>query len=138
MYIVELEHIVEGFPLFLFLSVAAVAVFSFVGIAAWSDARRREREAYYKNEMLKKVAESQGSGANSAVDMIREQERIAVSRRREGLRIGGLVTFASGAGVMIFLRALLPYQPVYMCGAIPLLIGVALAASSFLPSPMDR
>ena len=49
-------------PLFLFLSVGSIALFSFVAVAAWSDARRREREAYYKSETLKKIAEAQGLG----------------------------------------------------------------------------
>ncbi|MGA8111799.1 MAG: hypothetical protein WB974_20325, partial [Acidobacteriaceae bacterium] len=50
---------------FVFLAVAAVALFSMISIASWSGARQKEREAYYKNDMLKKLAESQGAGANS-------------------------------------------------------------------------
>lgn len=122
-------------PLFLFLSVSTVAVFSFIGVAVWSDARRREREAYYRHEVLKKVAESQGAGAASALDIIREQNSIAERRRREGSKLSGLVTAALGIALLIFLRALVPDRPVYLCGLIPLLIGVALLAYSFVLAP---
>jgi len=71
-------------PFFLFLSVACVAVFSFVAVAAWASERRREREAYYKSETLKKIAESQGPGSSSALELLREEERIEARRRREG------------------------------------------------------
>ena len=47
-------------PIFLFLSVASVALFSFVAVAVWSSERRREREAYYRSEILKKIADTQG------------------------------------------------------------------------------
>ena len=64
-------------PLALFLSVGAVAVFSFVAVAVWSDNRRKEREAYYRSEALKKMIEAQGTGASSAVELLRQEERIA-------------------------------------------------------------
>ena len=37
--------------------VGSIALFSFLAVAAWSDARRKEREAYYTSETLKKIAE---------------------------------------------------------------------------------
>ena len=40
---------------YLFLSVGAVGMFSFIAVASWADARRKEREAYYKSETLKKA-----------------------------------------------------------------------------------
>jgi FtsZ-interacting cell division protein ZipA len=39
---------------FVFLAVGAVALFSMVSVAVWSEARRKEREAYYKNDMIKR------------------------------------------------------------------------------------
>jgi len=118
--------------LFVFLAVSAVAVFSMVSIVSWSDARRKEREAYYKNEMLKKVAES-GPGANQALELMREEARIAALRTKQGLQIGGLITAAAGLGVLIFLRALLGRdEGVFLSGLIPLFVGMALYASSYL------
>ena len=44
----------------IFLSVGAASLFGFLAVAAWSEARRQERESYYKNDMLKKLAEIPG------------------------------------------------------------------------------
>lgn len=117
---------------FLFLSVSVVALFSFAAVASWSNARRKERESYYKNEMLKKLSETQGSGAGAALELLREENRIAATRRQAVLRIGGLVTAAVGLALLIFLRALIRDEPVFLCGLVPLLPGLALFASSYL------
>jgi Flp pilus assembly protein TadB len=139
------EDVMSGsLPLFLFLSVTSIALFSFVAVAAWSDARRREREAYYKSETLKKIAEAQGAGATSAIEFLREEairraerEKNAARQHREGVKLGGLVTAAVGVGLMIFLRAIVDDEPVYLVGLIPLLIGVALLAYSYLLAPKE-
>ena len=118
---------------FVFLAVGAVALFSMISVATWSGARQKEREAYYKNDMLKKLADAQGPGANSALELMREEARIATVRMKLGLQIGGLITGAAGLGVLIFLRALLGgEQGVWLCGMIPLLVGMALFGSSYL------
>ncbi len=124
-------------PFAMFLSVAAVAVFSFVGVAAWSDNRRKEREAYYRGETLKKIVEAQGTGAGSAVELLKEEERIAARRRLEGQKLGGLITFAVGIGLMIFLRAVDHNEPAYLVGIIPLLVGGALIAYSYVLAPKN-
>ncbi len=125
----------EALPIFLFLSVSAVSLFSFMGVAVWSDARRRERESYYKHEVLKKMAETQGAGATAALELLREQNRFAERRSREGTKLGGLVTASIGVGLLVFLRALVPERPVYLCGLIPLLIGIALLTYSYTLTP---
>jgi hypothetical protein len=56
----------DAAALFLFLSVGTVALFSFISVAAFSEARRREREAHYKSETIKKISEAQGAGAHEA------------------------------------------------------------------------
>jgi len=117
---------------FVFLAVGAVALFSFLAINSWSDARRKERESYYKNDMLKKLADSQGPGANSALEIMREEARLSTIRMRQGLQIGGLVTGAVGLALLIFLRGLVREEPVFLCGLIPLFIGLALYGGSYL------
>lgn len=117
---------------FVFLAVGAVALFSFLAINSYSDARRKERESYYKNDMLKKLADAQGPGANSALELMREEARLSTIRMRQGLQIGGLVTGAVGLALMIFLRALVGANGVWLCGLIPLLIGMALYGGSYL------
>ena len=126
---------VVGATVFLVPIVGSIALFSFLGVASWSEARRREREAYYKSETLKKIAESSGEGAKSALELLREQEKNFVTRRLEGMKIGGLVTAAVGIGVMALLRGLVHDEPVYLVGLIPLLIGVAVLIYPFLLAP---
>jgi Domain of unknown function (DUF6249) len=124
-------------PIFLFLSVASVDLFSFVAVAVWSSERRREREAYYRSETLRKIAETQGAGGSSAIEFLREEERNAVRRRQEGLKLGGLITVAVGVGMMVFIAAVdcRGTEPAYLVGLIPLLIGVALLSYTYLLAP---
>jgi len=121
-------------PRALFLSVGVIALFSFVAVATWSDNRRREREAYYKSETLKKIAEM---GTDNAVAVLREEERNALRRRLEGIKLGGLVTAAVGIGLMVFLRALVADEPVYLVGLIPLLVAASLLAYSYIVAGKD-
>lgn len=120
---------------FFFLSVGAVALFSFIAVASWSDSRRREREAYYKSETLKKLTETQGAAA--VLDLLREEHKHADVRRREGLRLGGLVNVAVGLGLMIFLAGLVRDERLYLVGVIPLLIGAALLGYSLFLAPRE-
>jgi ferric-dicitrate binding protein FerR (iron transport regulator) len=106
-------------------------------VAAWSEARRKEREAYYKSETLKKIAESSGEGARSALELLREQEKNAVKRRVEGMKLGGLVTAAAGIGIIALLHGIVHDEPVYLSGLIPLLIGLALLLYPFLLSTKE-
>lgn len=124
-------------PVFLFLSIGAISVFSFVAVASWSDARRREREAYYKSETLKKIAETQGAGGSTALEFLREEERNVMRRRREGTKLGGLITAAVGIGLMVFLRAEERSEPAYLLGLVPLLVGAALLTYVYLLAPKD-
>jgi hypothetical protein len=119
---------------FLVPAVGSVAVFSWLAVASWSDARRREREAFYKSEAIKKLAETQGAGAPSVIEYLREEERIAARRHHGGLRLGGLVLPAVGIGLMVLIRAQ-RHNSDYLVGLIPLLIGVALLVYSYLLAP---
>ena len=114
--------------------VGAIALFTFLSVATWVGTRKAEREAYYKAEMMKKIAEA-GGERNSALEYLREQERIAAAKQLGGIKLGGLVVVGLGLGVLIFLKALLPGQPIYLCGTIFLFIGLALLAYAFWFAP---
>ena len=120
-----------------FLSIGAVGLFSFLAIASWSESHRREREAYYKSEAIRKLAESTPDVAASALEFLREQERNDKERVRAQIKIAGLVTCGVGIGMMLFLGALIREAPIYLSGSIPLLIGVALLAWSYIPALRD-
>ncbi len=117
--------------------VGSIALFSFLGVASWSEARRKEREAYYTSETLKKIAESSGEGAKSALELLREKEKNYIKRRLEGSKLGGLITAAVGLGIMALLRGIVHDEPVYLAGLIPLLIGVAMLTYAFVLAPKE-
>lgn len=96
----------------------------------------REREAYYKNETLKKIAEMSG-GAAAALEYLREDEKKTAGRRSQAIKLGGMVTAAAGIGSMILLRAIVPYQPVYLAGLIPTFVGLVLVTYAFTSTPRD-
>jgi hypothetical protein len=119
--------------------VAIICVFTFVSIAAWADARRKEREAYYKSEIFKRVAETQGAGGSAALEYLREEDRITTRRAREGQKLGGLISMAVGAGLMLFLWGVTGRDDkgVYLVGAIPFFAGIALSAYAYLLAPKE-
>ena len=110
----------------LFLSVSSVATMSMTAVAVWSQERRREREAYYKSETIKKVAEAPGPSGLAALEFFREDERNARGRVREGTKLGGLICCAVGLALPVFLGAVVPDKPVYLAGLIPFMVGAAL------------
>lgn len=117
---------IPALPVMLFLSIAAISLFSFVAVAVWSDNRRKERVAYHRSETLKKIAETAGPGSNAPLEYMREEEQISARHRREGIRLGSLITGAVGIGLMVFFRGIAHEKSVYLVGLIPLLVGVAL------------
>jgi len=123
----------------LFPLVIIVIVFTFTAIVHWSESQRKEREAYYKSETLRRISEASGQGASAAVELLREDERIKSSKTREGLKIAGLINVAVGIGLMIFLHALLGAEreasSVYLVGLIPGLVGASLLAYVYLLAP---
>jgi hypothetical protein len=122
-------------------AIGTISVCTFISIAVWTGTRVQEREAYYKSEVLKRIAEAQGTGAEAALEAMREEER-AIARRaaqslRQGTMLGGLVLMASGVSLIVFLCALIPRSPVFLCGLIPLLIGLALSGYSHYLAPKE-
>jgi len=114
-----------GVAVFVWLSIVSIALFTFLGVAVWTGTRAEERKLYYKNDLLKKIAESPEASGAAALQYLREQHRMAQEKRRGGLQLGGLITAAIGVGTMIFLLAMV-HQPVFFVGLIPLLIGAVL------------
>ena len=118
--------------------VGTIALFSFLGVASWSEARRKERVSYYTNEALKKIAESSGESAKSALEYLRERQRESNRRRMEGMKLGGLITSAVGIGLILLLRGIAHEEPVYLVGTIPLLVGVAMLLYCFVLAPKEE
>ena len=122
--------------LWLFLSIGALALFGiFLPLATWMDHRGKEREAFYKAEMLRRIAEAPGEGSQAAVQLLRTEERIKAGKVREGLKISGIINVGVGLSLIIFLHALVAGQAVYLCGLIPLFIGAAMIVYVYVMAP---
>ncbi len=111
----------------IFLPVTMIAVFAFTSVASWADARRREREAFYRSETLKKIAESSGAGGAAALEVLREEDRNALRKQRDAQRLGGFINIGVGIGLMVFLHGIAD-SSAYLIGLIPFFVGLALFA----------
>jgi hypothetical protein len=119
-----------------FLAVSSVAMFAvFIPLVTWIDSRRKEREAFYKAETLRRVSEASSEGAKAALDLLWEENRQKQMQTREGLKIGGLITGGVGIALMIFLKALPGTGGVFLCGLIPGMVGVAMLIYVYVLAP---
>lgn len=115
--------------------VGTIATFGFLGVASWANARRLERESFYRSEVLKKLAEAGENGSSAALEMFREQQRAAIRNRLETQRLGGLVLAAVGLGLMLLLKGVARQEAAWLAGLIPALIGAALLIYSYGLAP---
>ena len=113
--------------------VTVVGMFVFLAIVVWAKQRRRERESFYQHELARRVAEHGEMDGERLMTMLQEQSAEQYRRRREGIRIAGMVNLAAGAGLLV---ALLQIEPKTMfLGLIPMAAGLALLVASLLPRP---
>ena len=124
---------VNSIGLWLFLTISAVVLFAvFIPLVTWMENRRKEREAFYKAETFRRLAESSGEGAKAAIELMREESRQQQLKRREGMKIGGVINICVGLALVIFLRSLGGGDIPYLCGLIQGLIGVGMLVYVFL------
>jgi hypothetical protein len=99
-----------------------VMLFSFLIFAHRFKYRNQEREAFYKSETLRRITETSGEGAKAAIELLREDERLKQVRRREGLKIAGVINIGVGLALAIFVEI------VFRNPGIPKVFGVAVPA----------
>jgi len=95
----------------------------------------REREAYYRSETVKKIAELSGGAA--ALEYLREDEKKSAMRRTRAIRLGGMITAASGIALTVFLYVIVQGQAVYLAGLIPILVGLSLILYAITSAPVE-
>ena len=114
-----------GFGMFWpMIAVITIATLSFLAFVAWIASREKERERYHRNETVRKIGES--SNPEAGFEYLREADRLAQRRHRNGVRLAGLVAIAAGIGLMGFLRAIAPSGGAYLISLVPLLVGIVL------------
>jgi hypothetical protein len=134
-------EVIHSLGLWVFLSIGAISLFGiFIPTVTWIDKQHKEREAFYKAETIRRVAESTGEGAKAALELLQQQSRQEQLKKREGMKIGGLVCVGVGMAMVIFMRAMTAADPgaPYLIGLIPGFIGVALLVYVFfLAAPVE-
>lgn len=115
-------------------SVMMLSVFTFVTVTAWAEQRRREREAFYRSEALKKLADATGDQARQVIEMMREQDRNKERQRREGGKLAGLIVTGVGLGLSAMFALMVP-GGVWGIGLIPLFVGLALLLYNYVLAP---
>jgi Flp pilus assembly protein TadB len=114
--------------------VTMIAVFAFVSVAVWTDNRRKEREAFYRSELLRKLAEVTPEQAQQLREGMREDEANQQRRLREGLKLAGVIVTLVGLGIGAML-AVLGSGHAWAAGLVPFAVGVALLVYAFLLAP---
>jgi hypothetical protein len=113
------------------MSAGAVAVFAWLAVDSWANARSKERDAFYRSETIRRVAESAG-GPAAVIEFIREEERISRLKAREGLKLAGLISTVGGIGFGFFMFMIVRTQPVWSLAIIPVLVGLAMLTYVYL------
>ena len=127
-----------NFGLWAFLSCGAVALFGIlVPTVTWIDGRRKEREAFYKAETFRRLTESSTEGAKMALELLKEESRLERMKHRQGILLGGMISIATGVGLVIFLVMLRGHEQggKNLVGLIPALIGVAMVIYALYMTP---
>jgi hypothetical protein len=134
-------EVFESAGKWIFLSVGAICLFAiFIPTVTWIDKQHKEREAFYKAETIRRVAEASGEGAKAALELLQQQSRMERQKGREGMKIGGLVCIGVGAAMVIFLKVQTATDPdaPYLVGLIPAFVGVALLVYVyFMAAPVE-
>lgn len=121
----------------LVVAVVWVAFFSWMAVVGWAIQRRKEREAYYRHETEKRLVDQGAVTAEQLLGLRSVEERIRWLRRREGLKLGGLITAAAGVSIVVSFRFVdTGTLPVSAMGWIPLGIGIVLLLYVYVLCPV--
>ena len=119
-----MEHVTEVAALMVPI-IGSIVFFAFLSVVGWAREKRREREAFYRHEVQKKLVDQGGEGSLAVLEMMRREAELQDRRRREARILGGLVTAVLGASLMILLYALTP-GGVWTAGLIPFSVGAVI------------
>lgn len=118
------------------VAVIYLGLFCWLAVVGWARHRRLEREAFYRHETEKKLLEMGEAGARQILRLRNEEERLRWLRRREGLKLGGMITTALGLGILIGFQFVDTGDSSFAgAGGFPLIIGAALLLYAYVFYP---
>lgn len=106
------------------IAVVVTVTMSFVALMVWFDHRKKDREARFRSETVRRISESGDSAA--VLEFLRETQRAEALQVHSKARLAGLITTGAGTGLAIFLAASMAGSPAWLVGLIPVFVGVAL------------
>ena len=113
--------------------VGTVAVFTFLAVNSWADARRKERETYYRYEFRKTLVDAGQMKADDVRDLMRYEEESTQARMRQSAILAGFVLVGVGVGMLFGLSWI--DEGIWKVGFIPLGIGVAIMVYALTIAP---
>ena len=129
--------------IFLFIAATVVAVFAFLSVALWVDARADERKTRDRYALLRKVSEQPAERAELILALVREddarRERASLRKgeqaRRDGMQAGSIL-MAIGVGLSILLYTVVPGARVWTAGLMLMFIGLVVFGFAFFTRPI--
>ena len=119
-----------------FVVLGYIALFSWLAIAGWARQKRKEREAYYRHEIEKRLIEKTDVTMEQIVELRRKDEHTQWLQRREGLKLGGFITSAIGIGIIIGSRFVRTIDfSISAFGYIPLAVGLIILLYAYVFYP---
>jgi len=116
--------------------VGSIAVFGYLAVHEWTESRRKEREAFYRSETLRRYSDS--NQPDMLARFLAEEKAARHEMRvqqRESLRLGGLVAMVAGIGLGVMLAGIAPQQKFYLVGLVPFLVGMAILIYVYALAP---
>lgn len=121
------------------IALIVMSVFAMISVAAWADARRREREALYRSELFGKLAAQPPETVDRIIQFLRDEQERKDARqqgeKRYGLQLGGAIGLVVGVVLSSFLAMIVPNGPMWLIGMFPVGVGVVLLAFSYVRRP---
>jgi Flp pilus assembly protein TadB len=122
---------IGGPGMWIFLSIGAFSLFGiFLPTVTWIDKQHKERSAFYKAETIRRIAEASGEGVKAAMDLLQQQSRLEQQRKREGMKIGGLICIGVGAATCLLFWS--QHDQGFLIGLTPAFVGAALLIYVYL------
>ena len=124
---------------FVVVGVFWLAFFAWTTVLGWSIQRRKEREAHYRHETEKQLIDQGQVSVEQLIRLRGQDERSSRLRRREGLKLGGLLTAGAGIGILVALQLIDTGEfELGALGWVPLGIGAALLLYAYVLYPKPR
>jgi len=97
-----------------------------ISVMWWSSQRRRERELFYRYELMRLMIERYENDPDKVLSWQRDQEFSDWQRRRDGLHLCAWVLILGGTGALVGLR--FPTSEDSLFGWIPIAVGLAIVS----------